>query len=73
MPSFQVLIFKKYIFFFLSFCFLRLFCLFEVFKSGLHTHKAGTLPVEPHLQSHFALVILKMGSQELFACANFEL
>jgi hypothetical protein len=38
-------------------------------KSGLHTSKAGTLPVEPYLKSVFALVILEMGSCKLLAQA----
>jgi hypothetical protein len=42
-------------------------------NSGLYTCKAGALPLEPHLQSNFALVILEMGgSQELFAQAGLE-
>jgi hypothetical protein len=36
-------------------------------NSGLCTYKAGGLLLEPHLQVHFALVILEMGSHELFA------
>jgi hypothetical protein len=34
-------------------------------KSWLDAHKAGILPLEPHL--HFALVILEMGVSKLFA------
>jgi hypothetical protein len=32
--------------------------------------KVGTVPHEPHLQSIFALVILEIGSRELFAWAG---
>jgi hypothetical protein len=35
-------------------------------NSGLHTRKKGTLLLQPHLYS-IALVILEMGSHELFA------
>jgi hypothetical protein len=41
-------------------------------NSGLHTCKIGTLLLESHLQSIFALVILKMGSSELFAWIGLE-
>jgi hypothetical protein len=41
-------------------------------NSELHTCKAGTLLLEPQLQSIFALVILEMGSHELFAQTNLE-
>jgi hypothetical protein len=40
-------------------------------NSGLCTHKAGTLPLEPHLQSIFALVIFEE-SQELFAALVYH-
>jgi hypothetical protein len=39
-------------------------------NSGLCTCKAGALLLEAHL--HFALVILGMGSHELFAQAGLE-
>jgi hypothetical protein len=38
----------------------------------LHTCKAGVLPLEPHLQSIFGLVILEMGFYEQFAWAGLE-
>jgi hypothetical protein len=41
-------------------------------NSGLHSCKAGTLPLEPLSPVHFALVILEMGSQELFSQAGLE-
>jgi hypothetical protein len=39
-------------------------------NSGLCSHKAGILLLEPHLQSIFALVVLEIGSQELVAWAG---
>jgi hypothetical protein len=36
------------------------------------SHKAGTLLLKPHLESLFALVILRTGSLELLAQAGME-
>jgi hypothetical protein len=55
------------------FCFVLFFDGTKVWwNSGLCTDKAGSLPLGPKkmdLQSIFALVILEMGSRELFAWA----
>jgi hypothetical protein len=40
--------------------------------SGLWAFKAGALSLEPHLQSILALVILEIGSPELFSGAVLE-
>jgi hypothetical protein len=42
-------------------------------NSSLRICKAGALPLEPHLQYIFALVILDMGFCELFAWAGLKL
>jgi hypothetical protein len=41
-------------------------------NSGFHTYKAGSLMLEPHLQFIFALLILEMGSLELFVWTGLE-
>jgi hypothetical protein len=52
---------------------LLLFLVALGFEQRLHTCKAGTLPLEPHLQSIFALVILEMGSHKVFAQTGLEI
>jgi hypothetical protein len=42
-------------------------------ETGVCKCKAGTLPLEPHLQSIFALVILEMESLKLVAWTDLEL
>jgi hypothetical protein len=47
-------------------------CLFLVGLGFELRASCGTLPLEAHLQSIFALVILKMGSYEPFAWDGLE-
>jgi hypothetical protein len=42
------------------------------FEEGLHACKAGDLPLGPKLQTILLLVILEMGSHELFAWAELQ-
>jgi hypothetical protein len=42
-------------------------------NSGLYTCKTVAVPLESYLQSIFALIVLEMGSLELFAWAGLKL